>query len=335
MWAVYGPVYAYWLLLCARARSFFFFNAANPGITNGGFLMESKMDIYDQLPQGSYPTTLRFPANSALAAVRAEAAEAGLRFPLIAKPDIGLRGLGVVLLRNARDLARYHRHSGVAFLLQAYADLPGEAGIFWCRLPGEAEGRITGIVDKELLHVRGDGRSSIRTLLQRSDRALLQLPALDVLLGDVLNEVLPAGTERLLVPFGNHSRGALFRDRSAWATPALGAAINELCCRVPGFYFGRLDIRYRSVEALQRGEDFTIIELNGAGAEPAHIYDPGHSLWFAWKEIIRHWNWLYRISRANRRHSGTPYLSAAEGWRMLRANSRHSDLIRKLNTAAV
>ena len=55
---VYGPVYLYWLWLCVRARSFFFFNTANPSITNGGFLMESKKAIYDLIPQQYYPKTL-------------------------------------------------------------------------------------------------------------------------------------------------------------------------------------------------------------------------------------------------------------------------------------
>ena len=52
---VYGPIYLYWFWLCARARSFFFFNTSNPSIINGGFLMESKKEIYDLIPATCHP----------------------------------------------------------------------------------------------------------------------------------------------------------------------------------------------------------------------------------------------------------------------------------------
>ena len=55
---VYGPIYLYWVGLCIRARSFFFFNTSNPSIKNGGFLLESKKEIYDIMPPHFYPPTL-------------------------------------------------------------------------------------------------------------------------------------------------------------------------------------------------------------------------------------------------------------------------------------
>ncbi len=63
---VYTPVYFYWILLGLRNKSFFFFNAANPTIKNGGFLMESKKEIYDLLPAAYYPRTLLFTATKVL-----------------------------------------------------------------------------------------------------------------------------------------------------------------------------------------------------------------------------------------------------------------------------
>ncbi len=49
---VYIPIYPIFIFLCLRARSFFFFAAANPNIKNGGFLGESKKDIYALVPAG-------------------------------------------------------------------------------------------------------------------------------------------------------------------------------------------------------------------------------------------------------------------------------------------
>ena len=80
----------YYIFLSIRARSFFFFNAANPGITNGGMAMESKKAIYDILPAEYTPGTLYFEANTDVIIVSRSISDAGLTFPLIAKPDIGM-----------------------------------------------------------------------------------------------------------------------------------------------------------------------------------------------------------------------------------------------------
>jgi hypothetical protein len=61
---VYTPIYLYWIWLCIRARTFFFFYASNPTIKNGGFLMESKKEIYDIIPQEYYPKTIFIHANT-------------------------------------------------------------------------------------------------------------------------------------------------------------------------------------------------------------------------------------------------------------------------------
>ena len=60
-----------------------------------------------------------------------------------------------------------------------------------------------------------------------------------------------------------------------------------------------------------------IIEVNGAGSEPTHMYDPRHSLFFAWREITRHWKILYQVSRENHRR-GIPYLPFNEGIEMFK-----------------
>ena len=105
----------------------------------------------------------------------------------------------------------------------------------------------------------------------------------------------------MLVPYGNHVRGAKFLDANHLIDDELTHIIDTICQQVKGFYFGRLDIRYNSWERLKRGQEFSIIELNGAGSEPTHMYDPKHSIFFAWKEIICHWNILFDISRINHR----------------------------------
>jgi hypothetical protein len=325
--AVYALLYPYWLFLCLRARSLFFFNTANPYILNGGFLMESKKSIYDMIPPDLYPATLLFKTGTGYVEVLESAKLHGITFPLIAKPDIGMKGLSVKKIKNEAELAEYAVSSKVDFLVQAFIPFEKEVGIFYYRYPNETKGNISGIVQKEFLTVKGDGKGTLRELLEKDRRYILQLPALEKLYGEELDKVLKSNEEELLVPYGNHARGAKFIDISHLADAALTDTINRICNNVNGFYFGRLDIRYQSWEALKRGERFSIVELNGAGSEPTHMYDPRHSLFFAWKEIIRHWNILFRISRINHKLLSKPYMNIPQGLQMLKANRNYVKLI--------
>ena len=323
---VYMPVFFYWAWLSLKARSFFFFSTANPSIENAGFLLESKQQIYDLLPEGSYPRTV-YCQKKLLMGLMNGLGRHGLSYPVIAKPDIGQRGMGVELLKDECQLIRYAARSKVDFLLQEYIDYPLEIGVFYYRMPGEQKGYISGIVGKEMLSVTGDGHSTVEALLCRNERYVLQMPVLKRTYGGVLQRVLGKGEALTLVPYGNHSRGAKFLDYSHRITPRLEAMVDDLCRQVPGFYFGRLDIKFNSWQELEAGEAFSIIELNGAGSEPTHIYDPRHSIFFAWKEIRRHLDILYAISRANARERGLLPMSFWEGIEMFRDYYRHEKLI--------
>lgn len=324
---VYAPVYFYWLWLCIRSRSFFFFNTSNPSIRNGGFLMESKKEIYDLLPEATYPATLFFEPGSSGERILGAVKKKGLQFPMVGKPDIGMQGKSVQKLDDEAALLNYARQSRVGFLVQNFIPYEKEAGIFYYRFPGEARGHISGIVGKEFLKVTGNGRASIETLLKKEKRYILQIRSLREKYGEQLYNILPAGEEFVLVPYGNHVRGAKFIDISHLADAQLEAAVDSVCRQVPGFYYGRLDIRYDNWEDLRMGKKFSIIELNGAGSEPTHIYDPGHSVFFAWKEIIRHLNLLYKISRMNYHKKDRPYMDLRSGLSMLRANRNYVKLI--------
>lgn len=321
--AVYLCIYPVWLLLCLRARSFFFFAASNPTIKNGGFLSESKKDIIAIIPPQYHPPTAFFsiPANGDI--VIQELKKARLQFPLIGKPNIGGRGRGVKVLRDERDVRNYVQQAYLDFHIQEFVPWKNEAGIFYCRYPDQPKGMITGIVRKEFLSVTGDGKHTIRQLLQQNKRSLMYLESMDRIHGAAIDVVLPAGEKKILSPYGNHARGSKFLDDSHLADAELTNRIDEICQLIPSFYFGRLDIRFDTWDALKEGKNFSIIEVNGAGAEPTHMYDPRHSLFFAWKEIIRHWFILYRISRMNHK-KGHRYLSWREGIAMFREDKEWS-----------
>ncbi len=329
---VYGPLYLYWLWLCAKARSFFFINTSNPSIKNGGFLMESKCAIYHLIPPAFYPQTLFFEAGSSPYEIIEEIQGRQLDYPLIGKPDIGMKGLAVKKLNSEEELVDYAVQSRVNFLVQEFVPFKNEAGIFYYRYPNEKRGHISGIVSKEFVAVTGDGIATIEELLKRNKRYVLQLPVLKKTYGDTLNKVLAKNEEFLLVPYGNHVRGAKFVDASHLIDEQLTHTIDTVCRQVDGFYYGRLDIRYSTWEELKEGKNFSIIELNGAGSEPTHIYDPKHSLFFSWKEIIRHWNILWKISRMNHDAKHRPYMSTRSGWNMLKENNQYLKLVKTTTT---
>ncbi len=315
--AVYVPIYIVWIGLCIRARSFFFFAASNPTIKNGGFLNESKKDIALLIPAHLVPKTVFFslPCNAGFVLQQLE--QSGLSFPLIGKPDIGGKGRGVKALKDEQDVWDYVKNAFLDFHIQEFVAYKNEVGVFYYRYPGDEYGRLSGVVRKEFLHVTGDGTRSVHELLQKNKRAILQAKVLKKAYGKSLLQVLPAGEDKILLPYGNHARGAKFIDDSVMIDPALSTMIDGVCKQIPGFHFGRLDIRFNDWEQLKQGKNFSVIEVNGAGSEPTHIYDPRHSLLFAWKEIIRHWVLLWRISTMNHK-MGCHYLNLNEGIQMFK-----------------
>jgi hypothetical protein len=321
--AIYSLIYPLWVLLAIRARSFFFFAAANPSIKNGGFLGESKKDIHAIMAEHLHPATIHFNVGTSPDDVIRQLKEKRFSYPLIGKPDNGGRGRGIKLFLNDDECRRYVTGVTVDFHIQQYIPYKNEVGIFYYKMPGERSGHVSGIVRKEFLTVAGDGKSTIKELLMIDERSLLQEESLSRAYGDYLDTVLNAGDKKLLVPYGNHARGAKFLDDSHLIDAQLEAAIDAICSQIKEFYFGRLDIRYNSWEELKEGRNFCVIEVNGAGSEPTHMYDPRHSIFFAWKEIVRHWFILNRISRANHKR-GYRYLTVKEGLKMFREEKEHS-----------
>ncbi len=285
---------------------------------NGGFLMDSKKEIYDLIPKQFYPTTRLVKEDVPFNEVTKLIENAQLNFPLIAKPDIGLRGSAVKKINSLDQLKEYHNKANFDYLLQDLIPFENEVGIFYVRFPNEAKGRITSIVAKEFLIVEGDGVATIEELLKKNPRYALQLKALQKEYGTDFKSTLAKGERRNLVPYGNHARGAKFIDYSHLISPQLTHVIDDMCLQIEGFYFGRMDLMYNSWEELEQGKNFSVVELNGAASEPTHIYDPKHSLLFAWKELARHIGYMFQISVENnkRGHAYLPHKTGMEQYKL-------------------
>ena len=274
--------------------------------------MESKKAIYNLIPQQYYPKTELIVEGILLEEILKTIQISGIQYPFIAKPDIGLRGSAVKKIHNVQELQSYNDKANFDYLVQDLIPFEKEVGIFYVRYPNEKSGRITGIVSKEFLIVTGDGVSTIEELIKLNPRYELQLKTLKLEYGTQLSNVLPRGEKLNLVPYGNHARGAKFLDGSQGISQKLTETINEMCLKIPGFYFGRLDVMYNNWDELEQGKNFLIVELNGAASEPTHIYDPKHSLFFAWCELAKHITFMYEISAENHK-KGIPYLAHKVG----------------------
>ncbi len=325
MWAFYPPVFVYVLWLMLRYRGLLLPTVANPSFPGGGFVGESKAEILKLAVQHAPEWVAPFivvdrplPAGTPsldeeVAQALAALAGAGMALPVVAKPDLGCRGAGVQLVRNADKLRSYLSAfpRGARLLLQAFVPFEGEAGIFYCRRPGAAKGRIISITLKYFPHVYGDGRRTLRQLILDDPRAGRLAHLYLGRHADRLGDVPTLGEPVRLAFAGSHSRGAIFRNGNALVTPAMEARFDAIAQSLPEFYFGRFDIRFADFAQVQKGEAFTIVEANGAGAESTHIWDRRTTLVQAWRDLMRQYRLLFQIGRANRDRGFRP-LSLAE-----------------------
>ncbi len=319
MWAFYPPVMAYAAWLMLRHRGVLLPTVANPSFPGGGFYGESKADILalamQHVPEWTAPF-VRVERSEAMwldPSLEADAAlalsrDAGLDLPVVAKPDLGCRGAGVKLVRTPQALQAYIKAfpRGATFLLQRLVPFEGEAGIFYCRRPGQARGRIISITLKYFPHVQGDGQRSLRELIMADPRAG-QLSHLYLKRHTARLDDVPAAGESIRLAFaGSHSRGAIFRNGTHLVTAEMEARFDDIASRLPEFHFGRFDIRFEQFAQVQAGRGFTILEANGAGAESTHIWDRRTGLLRAWRDLMRQYRWLFEIGAANRARGFKP-----------------------------
>ena len=292
--------------------------------------MESKKEIYDLIPKNWIPKTIFISLEHHFKEILSQLKSQEIKFPVILKPDIGLKGLGVVEIKNLTELEHYHKNNNYDFLIQEKINYQNEVGIFYHRFPDEKKGKITGMVKKEFLSVKGNGKKNLRELVMENPRSAFQIKAIEQKMGNEMQTIIPENEEIVLIPFGSHTRGAKFIDISNEITEILAQKIDEICTNINGFYFGRLDVMFENLESLKQGKNFKIIEINGSKSEPTHMYDPKHSLFFAWKEITKHWKIMAVISRKNH-EKGFPYLSVKEGFMALKNNLAIEKKLRKIS----
>lgn len=311
-WLNLIPMVLQWIWLGLRYGSFTLPSSANPGITSGGMVGDGKLEYFSVMGATARAATaphIGVVNRDGLGTVEviASMTHAGLQFPIVAKPDMGWCGYGVRLLASPGDLADYLERfpQRETFVLQRYLPDPGEAGLFYVRHPDEAHGRLIGILLRHYPNVVGNGTDTIATLIGAD-------PRLRRATGSAMHECrydparIPAPGETVRLSTVASTRvGGCYLDGSDQATAALTARVDAIARDMGVFLVGRFDVRYRSLDALRRGE-FTIMEVNGAGSEAVHAWDPKYSIREVYRIVFAKQQLLFRISDANRRRGHHP-----------------------------
>ena len=317
-WFFHLPTVPYILYLCAKARSMFFYTACNPIIHhNRGGERASKSHILAYVDPEFLPKSIVLAPGTTSDQAMAKMAQAGFGFPAILKPDRGERGHGVHKLMDPADLANRLDRNRHGLLLQEYVDHAHELGIMYCRMPDEERGRITSISEKRLPRVVGDGTSTVGQLAAREKGYRRHLPRFRKLAGDTFDKVLAEGEELLLDYVGQPFLGTACLDSRYLDGDGVVSVFDEIGKGIPGFFYGRFDVKIGKLDNLASGKGIKILEVNGTASIPLHIHADTVSSFACYAELHRHWQRVYRISQINRRH-GVPLMSIGDALRFLK-----------------
>ena len=308
----YIPVGLNYVRLGFKYRGFNLPTISNPGMLTGGLVGESKQAILQDL----FDTSPDFTARSALIERGAPEArmarfeqlcrEHGLSLPLVLKPNVAQRGSGFKLVRQPDDARDYLARVSGEVVLQEYAPGPCEIGIFYYRFPEETRGRIFAITEKVFPEITGDGKRSVEQLIRDDARAVIMAATYLKRHDAIRGKVLAPGERLKLVEAGNHCQGCIFRDGMHLWNEALEDRIDRISRQMPGFFIGRYDVRYTADADIRQGENFKILELNGASSEATSIYDAHNSLFRAYATLFKQWDLVFAIGAANRKLGHRP-----------------------------
>lgn len=307
----YVPNLPYAFYLAAKAKHSAFFSAANPSIKSSGNGTESKFETIKLIPEKHKPKTVFVSSSHKFYKIIDQLKERKIDFPVIAKPDVGYRGLLVKKIHNLEELKLYLNKYPINIIIQEFLDYNYECGIFYHKNPNTEKGKITSITLKKFLSVFGDGNSSLKKLILQNNRAKRYFDLFKEIHQDKLNSIPKKGEEIKLTCIGNHSKGTQFVCGGHLITDKLEQTFDQLSNSIEGWYYGRIDIKYNSFEDLENGNDFKILEINGIISEPTHIYDSANYSYFqALKAIRTHWKSLYEVATTNHKENKVQYKSS-------------------------
>jgi hypothetical protein len=326
------PVIPVWIFYYIKSRSLWFMSSSNPALSLGGFEGEAKTEMYAQLPPKMFPATVVIRPGWLFKEVASLLKRSPIQFPCIVKPDVGAKGIMFRKIENEAQLQAYHQQMPATYLIQEYLHQPFEVSVFYIRMPTDQRGQITAIIKKVLPGIVGDGVSSIEELMEAHRGVCDQLHKLKQQHTQRLSKVLPAGETFMVSDIANLYNGARFTNLTEYSNAKMLNVFDEISHQ-SRFYYGRYDIRCSTIKDLETGS-FKILEFNGAGSVANHIFTGTYSLLQAYKEILRHWKSLYKISRYNHKY-GYPQWKFLQGLKFFWRVKRHFNQLKAIDKKLV
>ncbi|MEM1136908.1 MAG: hypothetical protein AAGI07_13805 [Bacteroidota bacterium] len=302
----YIPLYFYGFYLAFKSRSLMYFSATNPGMKYGGVMGESKIKVLEKISAKFLPKTVFVQRDASFMDVIYELNLKAINFPVIAKPNIGERGKGVEKIESDSALKAYLQLHKEDIIIQEFIEYPLEIGVLYYRYPHHSTGHISSVVLKEFLEIKGDGKSTLAELIQAKSRAKGRHAYLKEKYINDMDDIVVKDQSIMLEPIGNHCRGTKFLNGNHLINDKLKKVFDQISREIEGYYYGRFDLKVKSLEDLYEGKNIRIMELNGVSSEPAHIYDPKMKLWHAYRDLLQHALTIQKISAANHK-LGVPY----------------------------
>jgi membrane protein DedA with SNARE-associated domain len=124
--------------------------------------------------------------------------------------------------------------------------------------------------------------------------------------------------------------GELRHDGRRHITPQLEARLDAVARSMREFHYGRFDLRFVSVDALMRGDDFAIVEISGLGGTLERAWDPAMPLAEIYRRLTDQQRIMFLIGDKNRARGFAPAGCAD----VVKSLVRHSQLGRRYPASA-
>lgn len=289
-WLFFLPMVPVWAFYAIKSGRWFYFTNVNPGIDLGGFFGESKIEIIRSMDD-QYTADTLFVAKTKGELYSSH--ELPFGFPIVCKPDVGERGYMVEIVSSQEALRDYHHRVEGDYLIQEMVDWPIECGVLFVKHPDKTQGQVTSLTLKRFLKVTGNGVDTVHELMQSDPRQALYADKFAV-------DYIPAKGEKYVVqPIGNHCLGTEFIDGGEHLDKEVHQLFTTIASRIPGFHYGRFDLKVKTYDDLRTGNWLKIFELNGVSGEPGHMYDKRYNVLDAYRILRFHWGQIYQISKKN------------------------------------
>jgi membrane protein DedA with SNARE-associated domain len=115
------------------------------------------------------------------------------------------------------------------------------------------------------------------------------------------------------------------RDGRRHITPKLEARLDAVARGMREFHYGRFELRFASIDALERGEDFAIVDVCGVGGVLERAWNPAMPLTEIYRGLIDRQRIMFLIGEKNRARGFEPVRCAD----VLKSVLRHKELGRR------